>query len=266
MCSIRVDRRPGSNQTTKPTVFIFTSDIDWAPEEAIADTLSLFAERGVRCTLFATHDSPEVHAADRSLFEIGLHPNFNGLMCGDGGSVDRILDQVHGWYPEARGVRSHSMTQSTVILNRFAQHGLLYDANHFLPYWSGIQPFRLWNGMIRIPYNWEDDIHWTYGHTFDSHRLDEASTLNVLDFHPVHVFLNTESQERYDAARPHYHDANRLLELRNTTSTPGTRDLLIRCLDAYRTAGSASMTMLDVAHEFSELNSTAQTTAAATSS
>jgi hypothetical protein len=36
---------------------LFTSDIDWAPEEVIEDTIGLFNKYGVKCTFFCTHPS-----------------------------------------------------------------------------------------------------------------------------------------------------------------------------------------------------------------
>lgn len=207
---------------------LFTLDIDWAPEPVIEDTLALFEQFGVTCTIFATHRSRILDASRRDLFEIGIHPNFNRLLAGQSGDARAIIDELLEVYPDACGVRSHSMVQSTPLLDLFASKGLLYEANHFLPYWNGLRPFRLWNGLLRIPYNWEDDIHFSYGRPFNESGLDQDA-LNVLDFHPVHVFLNTDTPDHYALARPHYHDADELLRMRNTKG-PGARTLLIELL------------------------------------
>ena len=38
-------------------MILFTSDIDWAPDDVIIDMLSIFKKYNVKCTLFCTHDS-----------------------------------------------------------------------------------------------------------------------------------------------------------------------------------------------------------------
>lgn len=43
----------------------FTSDIDWAPEEVILDTIGLFEEYDVKCTFFSTHHSRVLAKADK---------------------------------------------------------------------------------------------------------------------------------------------------------------------------------------------------------
>jgi hypothetical protein len=209
---------------------VFTVDVDWAPEPVIADTLALFEQFGVKCTIFATHRSPIIESCDRELFEIGIHPNFNGLLAGKNGDPTAILDELLTMYPEACGIRSHSMAQSSPLLDQWASKGMMYEANHFLPYWSNIRPFRLWNGLLRVPYNWEDDIHFRYGRSFDDAGLDSAAELNILVFHPVHVYLNSDTAAGYSRARSCYQDADKLLVHRNN-DRPGTRTLLIRLLE-----------------------------------
>src|SRR6266542_3007142 len=98
----------------------FTSDIDWAPEKLIDFTLGLFEEYKVKATLFATHRSSEIIGCNKNIFETAIHPNFNPLLDGKGGSVDEVLDKILAIYPDAKGVRSHCMLQSFPLLNKFA--------------------------------------------------------------------------------------------------------------------------------------------------
>ena len=51
----------------------------------------------------------------------------------------------------------------------------------------------------------------------------------ILDFHPIHVFLNTDSQLTYDRARPYYQNVEKLLEFKNNKEF-GVRDFLIKTL------------------------------------
>lgn len=236
-------------------MIVFTSDIDWAPEEVIADTLNLFEVYGVKCTLFSTHHSLELSKSSKKLFEIGIHPNFNPILNGSSDKrPDDILDEILDIHPDAQGIRSHSMLQSTNLLQLFAERKLLYDANQFMPYHTDIKPFRLWNGMVRIPYNWEDDVHWTYGYSFDRSGLElESDNLLVFDFHPIHIFLNTENKYRYNEAKKFYQDPKTLMNYRNK-EVVGTRDLLISLLSYCKQNKKETYKMLDVAIDFAKNN------------
>lgn len=232
-------------------MIVFTSDIDWAPDEVVADTIELFEEYGVKCTFFTTHYSDILLRSNKDLFEIGLHPNFNPIIEGlSTKKIDAIIDELLDIHPEAKGVRSHSMLQSTHILQKFADKKFIYDANHFLPYHKNLKPFMLWNGMVRIPYNWEDDVHWAYGHTFEDSKMDLADEgLVIFNFHPIHIFLNTESKYRYDEAKKYYKEPKRLIEYRNT-KIKGTRDLLISHLEHCKANKSKTTKLIEIAGEF----------------
>lgn len=208
---------------------IFTSDIDWAPEEVIADMLALFEAHQVKCTLFVTHESEVIKQCNRDLFEIAIHPNFNNkLFANDQRTPAEIVKELLDIYPETVGVRSHSMTQSSVLLKLFADAGLQYDSNQFLPY-QPVKPYKCWTGLTRIPYNWEDDVHFTYGYSFEKDGFADDEGLRIYDFHPIHVFLNTDSIKRYENAKVFYHQVLELKKFVNNKEF-GTRDLLMKKL------------------------------------
>lgn len=231
-------------------MIVLTSDIDWAPDEVIAYMLDLFEQYNVRYTLFATHETKEISIRNKNIFEIAIHPNFNPLLEGGGGSIDKILDDILSIYPDAKGVRSHSMTQSSVILSKFVEKGLLYDATQLEPYGKVSKPFVMWNGLIRIPCNWADDLHSMYGFSFDDSRIEfKDNGLNVLIFHPIHVFLNTESPTRYIAAKKSYHEPKKLLEYRNKKMR-GTKDLLVDLLQYIKVNKIQTKTLIQIAKEF----------------
>ena len=229
----------------------FTSDIDWAHEEVIDDTLSIFEKYDTKCTFFSTHHSVRLAKSSRKLFEIGIHPNFNPLLGGDTSKMaNDVINELLEIHPEAQGVRSHSLTQNTKLLDLFVEKGLVYDANIFMPYLTGLKPFTAWNGLIRIPYNWEDDVHWAYGHPFEAwniNLLDEG--LVVFDFHPIHIYLNTENKYRYNEARKHFNDPEKLLGYRNK-EIKGTRDLLISLLEYIKQNKLEVKTLLEIANQF----------------
>lgn len=227
----------------------FTCDIDWAPEEVIEDTLNLFEVFGVKCTFFSTHHSLNLTKSNRKLFEVGIHPDFTPLLSNNSNkSLDDILDEIIEIHPEAIGVRTHTMVQSIGLLQKFSEKKLLYEANSFMPYQTGLKPFRLWNNLIRIPYNWEDDVHWAYGYSFDDSRINlNSEDLIVFDFHPIHIFLNTENKFRYSEAKKYYNDPKKLQEYKNT-ELPGTRDLLMNLLKQIKNSNIQTYKMKDIAY------------------
>jgi len=227
----------------------FTSDIDWGPEAVIEDTISLFELFDVKCTFFSTHHSSALAGSNKKLFETGIHPNFNPILKGNTDkSFDDILDEILDIHPEALGVRTHTMLQSIPMLQKFADKKLLYDANNFLPYQTGLKPMKLWNGLVRIPYNWEDDVHWAYGYSFDDCRMNlDSDELIVFDFHPIHIYINTENKYRYSEAKKYYNDPEKLLEYRNN-EVPGTRDLFISLLKHCKSNKIQTHKLKDIAY------------------
>ena len=210
----------------------FTSDIDWAPELVIKDTINLFEKFNVKCTFFCTHDSSVLKSCNRDLFELGIHPDFNNcLFEGKGPFPKERIQNLLKIYPEAIGIRSHSMTQSSRLLTLFIQMGMKYDSNQFLPYNSNIEPYDCWTGLKRIPYNWEDDIHFEYNMSFDYDLLKnyKGDQFLILDFHPIHIYLNTDSSNTYANAKHCYQNPSELLKYRNVKKK-GTRDLLVSTL------------------------------------
>lgn len=215
-------------------------DIDWAHDEILSDTLSLVMRFNVPVTWFVTHATPILNDI-RSLThqELGLHPNFNSLLDVDSinkcHNAEKIVKDLLDIVPEAKSIRSHSMTQSSRLLDLFQSCGLTHEGNHFIPHHVGIElkPWLLWNQLCKIPYFWEDDLHTLYDSFGISQtnpaELATAGGLKVFDFHPIHVFLNTESIERYERTRPLHYKPKELIKHRYEGY--GTRNRLIELLE-----------------------------------
>lgn len=209
---------------------VLTFDIDWACDEVLEDTIDLVESSGISATWFVTHDTPVLkRLRSNPAFEIGIHPNFNFLLNGDarnGGTAQEVVKRLLAIVPEAKTVRSHSLTQSSNILQIFADNGLTHEANHFIPEQAAIElkPWRLWNGLIKIPYLWEDDVACLYKENTPIQELTKRNGVRVFDFHPIHVFLNTESLDRYEGTREIHRDPKELSKHRYTGT--GTRSHL----------------------------------------
>ncbi|MDP1571603.1 MAG: hypothetical protein Q8L86_16535 [Vicinamibacterales bacterium] len=215
-----------------------TFDIDWAHDEVLADTIAIVERAGVSATWFVTHDTPLLERLrENPAFELGIHPNFNFLLNGDarnGASAEAVVDGLLRIVPDAVSVRSHSTMVSTPLLALFARKGLRFDCNLFVPHTAGIalRPWANWTGVTMVPYCWEDDVAFLSGDTADTASVARAGGLRVFDFHPIHVFLNTDAAERYDLARASLGDPGALRAHRLADTTVGTHAALTRLLEA----------------------------------
>ncbi len=186
-----------------------TLDIDWAPDwmiRAVADDL---VAAGLKATWFATHRSPETERLLDSddMFEVGIHPNF---LPGSshGGDARAVAATLRDWFPEARAVRSHCLHQSAPQLQMLVEEfGFDIDCSIFLKDADDVRSHRVRYSpagpvMVRIPHVFQDNMHmhdgtgWTLGaQGFD------GTGLKVLNFHPVHLALNSATPDAYGALK-----------------------------------------------------------------
>ncbi|MCA9807871.1 MAG: hypothetical protein KC476_07945 [Cyanobacteria bacterium HKST-UBA06] len=193
-----------------------TFDIDWASDAVLNHTLDLVEAAGVCSTWFITHPTPFL---DRLLankqVEVGLHPNLNHFFevpNPKAATLEETLDSLHNLAPKARVVRSHSLVQSSRLSACFERMGFTHECNTFVPVSSGVslKPWRQSHKPIQVPHGWEDDVAVTdHPQITPDAYLDQVARqqgLAVLDFHPIHVALNTEDLARYERARPAHQD------------------------------------------------------------
>jgi len=182
-----------------------TFDIDWAPDDVIRPVLRSMEEAGVKATLFATHESRLLASLDEQRFEIGLHPNFNDAW----GDFESPLRELKALYPQARGGRSHCLHVSSHIIQLYRKYGLEYESNTFLPYHGGLHPvLGAWNldDLVSVPFFWSDDNRYASSTESLEHLVLDRPGLKVFNFHPIHVYMNTYSEEHYNAYKRHYQD------------------------------------------------------------
>jgi hypothetical protein len=225
--------------TTWANQVFLTFDIDWAHHEIIADSIDLVEQVGVAATWFVTNDTPILDRLRRSpLFELGIHPNFNPLLEGSdrmGSNAVKVIERIRDVVPEATSARSHSLVHGSPILNLFVQSGITHDVNCLVPESAGITlaPWTMWDGLVRIPYFWEDDVACLFDvagmtQTGNLGELACRPGLKVFDFHPIHVFLNTEHLDRYERTRLLHQNPEELIKHRYKGY--GTRNRLLDLL------------------------------------
>lgn len=213
---------------------IFLSlDIDWAHDDILLDSIELIEDAGASATWYVTHDTPLLdRLRENPNFELGIHPNFNFLLEGDfrnGKDAGEVLDKLLEIVPEAKSVRSHSLTQSERLLDLFADRGLTHVGNTYIPSATNMRilPWRLWSGLVVVPHCFQDNVELRIERNGPNPVKDG---LIVMDFHPIHIFLNTENIKRYESTRIWHRNSTELINHRSENMR-GTRMLLKQVLE-----------------------------------
>src|SRR5690606_37916543 len=163
---------------------------------------------GAHATLFVTHPSPALDSWRTATgLELGWHPNFRPGST-QGKSPAEVAAYLEAIAPGARSMRTHDLHQSTSLFREFLGHArsLRYDSSQYVPGQDHLRSFDLGLGgsrsIKRFPFLWEDDLHLAAGGTaaFRFSRLT-AGGLRILNFHPIHIYLNTADFADYERVR-----------------------------------------------------------------
>ncbi len=229
-----IDLARSSNWAGKRVLSI---DIDWAHDAVLEDTIDLIGRAAIKACFFVTHDTPMLaRLRANPMSELGLHPNFDPLLRGDGVRAARdIVMDLARLAPEAKVLRSHAMTTSGRWLELYREAGITYLSNYIMFGDANIHPFRHINGLIEAPVYFADDgllfqraISAVSFHPETELRLG-CNALRVYNFHPIHIFLNTENLDRYERTRPVHQNPKELIKHRYQGY--GIRSQLIELLD-----------------------------------
>lgn len=224
------------DETSWRDAVFLTLDIDWACDEVLLDSIELIEKAGIRATFFATHATPLLsRIAENPLFELGLHPNFNELLRGTpqagGMSAAEVVDSLSSIVPGARSFRSHSLSWGDVISQAIRSAGITNVSNHLIPEQSGIilKPYADWYGLVHAPYFYQDSACFYFQENTPIVNLAIREGLKVFDFHPMHIYLNSERQERYESLREFVRKPDVLFK--NRYEGEGTRNSLLRLME-----------------------------------
>ncbi len=201
---------------------VLSIDIDWAHDVVLEDTINLIEQAEVKACFFVTHETPLLaRLRANPLFELGLHPNFDPLLGGEGTRTARdIVMDLARIAPEAKVLRSHAMTTSGRWLELYREAGVTHLSNYLMFGDTSIHPFPQLNGLVEAPVHFADDgllfqrAMSSVSFDPDTEFLASGGGLRVYNFHPIHLFLNTESLDRYGASRPYADDPQALRRLR----------------------------------------------------
>ncbi|PHR69820.1 MAG: hypothetical protein COA66_14165 [Arcobacter sp.] len=213
-----------------------TFDIDWASDDVLEYTLNILEEYNIKATFFVTHETSILERMRKNPnIELGIHPNFNPLLKGDfkyGKNIDEVMQYYKSIVPESVSVRSHALTQNSTYLSLLKKYNITYECNSYIPKNSNIElkPYLHWDKiLIRVSHFWEDDLHCIYKDSWNVKKYLNYKGLKVFDFHPIHIYLNTEDLNRYESARNCFQNTD-ILNKKMNKDFFGTRNFLERIL------------------------------------
>ncbi len=238
------------NLGAKP-VFCFTSDIDWADEEAIAACFSVFDEFEVPLTPFVTHKSPYIEKRFTGWMQrVGVHPNFlEGST--HGSTTAEVCRHMQSLNPAAKFYRSHHFYSTSNVADQFKAMGYEYDSNLSLYPQPDIRPLLHSSGLMRYPVFFGDGMWFNQFPDRDvSELIPLLATpgLKIFNFHPIHVALNTPNSAHYKA----YRESGRPWQDK-VADGGGTRTNLIQLLRAIRSIDSLGAVYLSDLHDMATL-------------
>jgi hypothetical protein len=212
-----------------------TFDMDWAHDEIIQDTLNIINCNGVSSTWFVTHKSLLLsQMMNDDNIELGIHPNFNKIL--DGSNKENntnsrsITEEAIKLVGNCNSIRSHSLTQSEKLLEEFQSLGLTHICNLYIPLSANIElkPFKLWDNITIVPHSWQDNVQLKLNNGFFKNESINNQNLKVFNFHPIHIYLNTENLNRYENSRHLHKNPNELKKYRY--NGVGVRSFLLELL------------------------------------
>lgn len=215
-------------------IFI-TFDMDWANDDILNETLEILDKENIKVTFFITNYINNIeYLKKNNKFELGIHPNFNQLFDKKSDiSADEILSRVKNIVPEATSLRSHCLTQSSFLMDKFIDYNITHETNALIPIYSNMHcyPYKDYSGIIKVPFMWEDDCNCLdiKNNYIDGWGIDDKLNrkgLKIFNFHPVHVFLNTENLNRYRSSKIYYNDVNKLKNYQFNSDEYGTKCFL----------------------------------------
>lgn len=191
------------------SVYVFTTDIDFAPEWAIKKTIDIFDDLKIPLTPFITHKSKAVDeyydTPEKSKY-IGLHPYPDALL--QGSSFKGILKNLITLWPDARTIRSHGYLTKTKRDSICYNCGFRYDSNLCLFLQPYCTPLSLCSGLTRFPVWWEDDVYIAHKAKLTLETISEyleIPGMKIIDIHPLLFALNVKNVKDIKMVKYRHH-------------------------------------------------------------
>lgn len=179
---------------------VLTFDLDWCSDDVLEYLLLKLIKYKVPATFFITHDTKLLaKIREYDFLELGIHPNFDKNST-HGEEYKSVIDYCLKIVPEAISSRPHGLKISSNKLIYMMKKGIKIDCSIFMPYAAHLKEFDLIvneDKILRVPYNWEDDYEFYQDKKKYSFLDIKKLTDRILDFHPIHVYLNSNSDKQY---------------------------------------------------------------------
>jgi len=179
----------------KNSVYVFTTDIDFAPEWAIEETLTFFKKQNIPLTPFITHPSETInreYGSKEKQRYVCLHPWIEGRMQGE--TFFDVMKTMCILWPPGIGIRTHGFHYTSKIKNMFYKNSFEYDSSPCLFLQPYCTPLRDCSGLTLFPVWWEDDIHISKGLSFEKEAIDKELAipgLKIINTHPILFAMNS---------------------------------------------------------------------------
>lgn len=198
-----------------------TIDADWAIPEVVEYTLQILHEVKIPYTFFATDDQ---HVVENECREIAWHPD---LVHQD---LVAELTKFSKIFPNAKGLRPHRFSSTQ---NGFGSELVEYNINWISACWQAdtYTPNFIHGIVPNFSINWGDNLWFLFKSMPDFHIISSRTDgVYIINFHPIHIYLNTWSKEQYDLAKPYYKNLCELKKFCNDKKI-GVRDIFYKVFD-----------------------------------
>jgi len=182
-------------------------DTDWAPEEVMDHTLKEILPGEIPATFFVTN-SYRCLGGHSDKHEIA--PHTNPLALTEEALLGELDEKLAHCPTGCLGHRGHSLYWTERLRPIFRQKGIKYDSSTMMYLEGDIRPFKIGHDLVELPLFFMDFFHLECcalagenPFSIDSLHL-ETNGLKILDFHPIHLFLNTPNIEFYASVKAHY--------------------------------------------------------------
>lgn len=194
-----------------------TFDMDWACDGVMEFLYDLLEEYDTVATINITNDFSLMEKYRKNeKIDLGIHPNFNSLIDGKRGSdKESVIKQCKEIVPEAVVARSHSLLRSSPLTQVLYSCGIKYELNYFIAPYEGICVYPwMFQGILQVPFFYEDDLYLMDKNNKPPqfYLKENIKMYKIFNFHPIHLFLNSESLARYERIKENYHDFDVLKE------------------------------------------------------
>ena len=217
---------------SKTPLVVFTADQDWAPEWACEIFVDEIVKHAIPLHIFRTNSSEVVDAAvNGGHFTQGWHPNFKANST-HGTSIQAVIETMRAIAPTSRTVRAHSYFESSEIWDFLFRSGQVVESHGVTAMEENLVPIKMASGLLRIPVFFEDDVLMRDSPGDLNLSLLKRRLLTpgmkVLDFHPIHIALNSRSVSHYEEIKPHL---GKIRFDTDSTNIRGIRNVLLEIVD-----------------------------------